>query len=328
MNIAFLYEHPNWSDKLVSVLQQRIHGLKPINVAELSFQTGEPCGFSAAINRINIMPSATRLPEVAFQTQHYLNWLEQNGVRILNGYRAQVTGASKVMQNAIFSTLGLAHPKGMSIYRSEDVPDAAEAIGYPVIIKPNIGGSGSGISFHGDQTALINSLANGELDLGIDGTGLVQQYIRSDGFVYRVEVLGDTLFYSIKQPIIDGQFNYCAADGCSINPAIANPITENPITENQPVQTKQDFDFCALADTKPIEIHQPADAIVQQVIRIIKTAGADFGGVEYFIDQETGQPCFYDINPYSNFVSDGEALLGFSPEERFADFVCQALDLS
>ena len=70
-----------------------------------------------------------------------------------------------------------------------------------------------------------------------------------------------------------------------------------------------------------IELVEVSDEILQQVIHIVKESGADFGGVEYFINQQTGKPCFYDFNPYSNFVSQGEALIGFSPEQRFVDFI-------
>lgn len=322
MRIAFLYEHPTWSDQLLSVLQRRIPGIVPVNVAELRFDTdANNCRFSVAINRINIMPSADRLPQVVFQTQHYLNWLEQSGARVINGSRAHAIGSSKAMQNGVFSSLNLAYPNGIAIYRQEDAMDAAEQMGYPVIVKPNIGGSGSGISLYENRSELEQTVKFKALDLGVDRTGIVQQYIRSDGFVYRVEVLGDALFYSIKQPIVAGEFNYCAADGCSTD------YSEQVVNIEQPATEGGDFDFCALNDAGGIQTHNPASTIVNNVVRIIKASGADFGGVEYFIDTDTGKPCYYDFNPYSNFVSDGENLLGFSPEQRFVDFVCQILNI-
>lgn len=322
MRIAFLYEHPTWSDQLLLVLQRRIPGIVPVNVAELRFDTdANSCEFSVAINRINIMPSADRLPQVVFQTQHYLNWLEQSGARVINGSRAHAIGSSKAMQNGVFSSLNLAYPNGIAIYRQEDAMDAAKQIGYPVIIKPNIGGSGSGIGLYENRSELEQAVKFKALDLGVDRTGIVQQYIRSDGFVYRMEVLGDALFYSIKQPLVAGEFNYCAADGCS---------TDEPkqvVNVEQPAREGGDLDFRRINGAGGIQTHNPAPTILNNVIRIIKASGADFGGVEYFMDTDTGQPCYYDFNPYSNFVSDGEKLLGFSPEQRFADFVCRILNI-
>ena len=45
---------------------------------------------------------------------------------------------------------------------------------------------------------------------------------------------------------------------------------------------------------------------------ICRAAGADLGGVEYLLREESGSPCFYDFNPYSNFVSGGKEMFGFS----------------
>ena len=322
MQIAYLHEHPTWSERLLSVLQRRIPGVKPVNVAEHHFDTDiHHCKFSAAINRVNIMPSAHRLPQVVFQTQHYLSWLELSGVRVINGARAHATGSSKALQNGVFSSLDLAYPNSIAIYRQEDAVAAADRIGYPVIVKPNIGGSGSGIGLYENYEELKQAVQIRALDLGVDRTGLVQQYIRSDGYVYRVEVLGDTLFYSIKQPIVEGEFNYCAADGCSTD-------TQKPAADTMQIsQSESDFDFCVLGGADGIQLHTPPPDVVQNVVSILKKCDADFGGVEYFIDTNTGQPCYYDFNPYSNFVSNGENLLGFSPEERFTDFVCQILDI-
>lgn len=320
MRTAYLYEHPDWSESLLSVLRRQIPNIVPVNVAELHFDTDtHRIEFSAAINRINIMPSADRLPQVVFQTQHYLNCLEQSGIRVVNGARAHSVGSSKAMQNSVFSSLDLPHPKGIAIYRQEDAIAVAEQLGYPVIVKPNIGGSGSGIGLYENPEELEQAVKTKALDLGVDRTGLVQQYIRSDGFVYRVEVLGDELFYSIKQPVIAGEFNYCAADGCSSDAPEHNPDTIQNFDSNS------DFDFCALGGASGIQIHRPPPEVINNVIRVIRACDADFGGVEYFIDMDTGQPCYYDFNPYSNFVADGENLLGFSPEERFTDFVCRTL---
>lgn len=306
--IAFLYEHPTWSEKLIRTFASNGIDLSLINVGETTFMPGRGGpGFTWAVNRINIMPSADRPPSVAFHTRHYLTWLESMGVRIINGSRAHFAGASKAVQNGIFAGLGLHCPKAAAVYRISDIPAAAERIGFPLIIKPNIGGSGSGIVKYDTPQALAADIASGEISLGIDHSGLVQEYIRSDGYVYRVEILGGELFYSIKQKIKENTFNYCAADGCSV----AQPTEK----------AEEGFDFCALNQEARIQPFRPHGNIVDAVIAIIRNAGADLGGVEYLLDQKTGTPCFYDFNPYSNFVTNGEQLFGFSPEQRFVEFV-------
>jgi len=308
MNIALLYEHPTWSDTLIETFQSNGIDLKLINVADLSFcPDKEGPDFKFAVNRINMMPSFGRNSSVVFHTLHYLSWLETMGVKIVNSSHAHFVGASKALQNGLFSKLALHCPQAVAIYQVEDVLKASKIIGFPLIIKPNIGGSGSGIARYDAYDELETAVKSGKVDLGIDGTGLVQEYIHSDGYVYRVEILGNHLFYSIKQKMMTNTFNYCAADGCSMS--------------QMPENKDSSFDYCALNQKIRIQPFEAEKTIVAQVISIIHSAGADLGGVEYLMDTKTNKPCFYDFNPYSNFVSNGQALLGFSPEQRFVDYI-------
>lgn len=308
MNIALLYEHPTWSDALIETFQSNGIDIKLINVADLSFcPDKKPPGFNFAVNRINIMPSSGRNPSVVFHTLHYLNWLETMGVTIVNGSHTHFAGASKALQNGLFSKLAIHCPQAVAVYQAQDVLKASKTIGFPLIIKPNIGGSGSGIARYDSYGELETAVKSGKVDLGIDGTGLVQEYIHSDGYVYRVEILGNRLFYSIRQKMMAHTFNYCAADGCSVS--------------RTPEQRDSAFDYCALNQENRIQPFEAEKTIVAQAISIIESAGADLGGVEYLMDTKTGMPCFYDFNPYSNFVSNGKSLLGFSPEQRFVDYI-------
>ena len=136
-------------------------------------------------------------------------------------------------------------------------------------------------------------------------------HVISDGFIYRIEMLGDKLFYSIKQRTQQGVFNYCAADGCGSENAVESNLQSSIETGS--------------IEEHGIEVFSPTDLIVNQVSSILTEAGADLGGVEYFVREKTQEPCFYDFNPYSNFVANGETLLGFSPEEKYVDFVLDHL---
>ena len=316
MQIAFLYEHPEWSKALLEAFSGCGIELVPVNVADLVFDTSSRPRFDAAINRINIMPSAETDPRVVFQVMHYLSWLEISGTRVINGAMSHTIGSSKVMQNGVFASLGLRHPKGIAIYRPADAPDAARKIGYPVIVKPNIGGSGSGVALFETEKDLEQAVANRSLDLGIDRSGLVQQYIQSDGYVYRIEMLGDQLFYSIRQKIQEGTFNYCAADGCS--------TAGEESTQDNEVET-DDFDFCVINGGDRIKVFDPPGPVIDTVNSIVRRCQADLGGVEYFIEASTGEPVYYDFNPYSNFVSNGSELLGFIPENRYIEYVMGCL---
>jgi hypothetical protein len=75
-----------------------------------------------------------------------------------------------------------------------------------------------------------------------------------------------------------------------------------------------------------IEAFEPPQEIVETVERIVATAKIDVGGIEYLIDERTGEALFYDINALSNFVADAVNLIGFDPHERLVDFLEQEIE--
>lgn len=296
--VGLLYEHPTWSLELIRRLEARGVDVDAVDVgAEPRGRTGpvpwRPHRGPEAdrwINRVNALPSAGRPSSVLAATGHLLLDLEMRGQRVVNGHRTWAIGASKRAQGALFARLGLATPDSIAIAGPAEAPAAADALGYPVLVKPNVGGSGSGIERFEGVDELRATVADGELGLGVDGTGLVQRIVEpADGLVHRIEMLGSALFYATDQTVEPGIFNYCAADGCAVDGGIA------------------------LVD--------PDRAVVESAAAVMGAAGADVGGVEYLIDRVTGEPCFFDFNPYSNFLAGREAELGFDPVERYLDHV-------
>ncbi|MGH2492788.1 MAG: ATP-grasp domain-containing protein, partial [Candidatus Limnocylindria bacterium] len=185
-------------------------------------------------------------------------------------------------------------------------PIAARELRFPVMVKPNVGGSGA----HMRRFDSPEDLASGAsaIDLGPDGTGLVQEFLESeDGASRRVEFLGDEYLYAIRIANEAGQdFNLCPADICQ-------------------VQEAAQFDNCVVdAPTKKqlqIDAFEAPRAIVGDVLRIARAGGLDVGGVEYLVSARDGLPYVYDINALSNFVTDAPALVGFDPHARFAEWL-------
>src|ERR1700676_510425 len=101
--------------------------------------------YSLLFNRMS--PSAWQrgVGHGIFYTLNYLKHLEEKGVRVVNGYRAFVHETSKALQLSLLEKLGLPYPKARVINHPSQALSAAEAVGYPLILKPNIGGSGAGI---------------------------------------------------------------------------------------------------------------------------------------------------------------------------------------
>src|SRR4030067_172364 len=60
-------------------------------------------------------------------------------------------------------------------------PAAAEGFPFPVIVNPNIGGSGAGIQRFDPPEALQEAAAAGAIDVGIGGTALVPEVLPAGG---------------------------------------------------------------------------------------------------------------------------------------------------
>lgn len=295
MRIALLIEHPTWSNHLIKRALDRGIDLVPVCVAEpVAIEAALATGADLWVNRINAMPSAGRPASVVAAAAHLLLRLELSGAQVVNGVRCHAIGASKAAQAELFAACGVATPATVAIHTSSDAGKAAALVGFPLLTKPNVGGSGSGIAYYGSPSELTDAVAHNTIDLGIDGTAVVQQAISSaDGMVYRVEMLGPNLFYGTRQLQQSGSFNYCAADGCSLDDNNGNTI----------------------------ELYEPPADVVGAVADMLRLSDSLVGGAEYLIDAATGAPTFYDFNPYSNFVTGLDDQLGFNPIDRYLDFV-------
>jgi hypothetical protein len=295
--IGILYEHPEWFRPLFAELERRGVPFEPIHAARHSFDpaAGES-RYSLVVNRMS--PSAwTRGHAGAiFHSLHYLAWLDGIGANVLNGYSAYRLELSKAAQCALFASLGIRHPRTRVVNSTAAAVEAAADLRFPVLVKPNIGGSGAGIvSF-----ATYADLAAVELVAGLDGTLIVQEQLPAEGeAIVRVEILDGELLYAIRILLAPGSFNLCPADYCEL-PGIADGVSGRGL---------------------PIERYEPPDELVDDAKRIVSTAGLDVGGVEYLVDARDGQAYFYDVNALSNFVANAPELVGFDPFVNLVDVI-------
>ncbi len=308
--IAIFYEHPDWFKPLFAELDSRSIDYEKIHLNGHFF---DPCmdafPYSLVVNRVSAYPSTASAPQVVLYVKQYLAYLEGIGTPVINGWRSYEVGTSKALQMQIFSKLGLNSPKSCVIHHATQAVDAAEKLQFPVLIKPNVGGSGAGITLFKTREELARSVDAGEIDLGIDRVALMQEYLEpKDDCIYRVEVLNDAFLYAIRLPVLAENFNYCPADGCNIDR----------------------FDYCPAggssgADTDSgasgITAFVPELEVIEKVRQAVAAAGADIGGVEYLINAADDQLYFYDINPLSNFVANATQVVGFDPVPRFVDFI-------
>src|SRR6202140_1023045 len=243
-----------------------------------------------------------------FYTLNYLKHLEDKGVRVVNGSHAFRHETSKALQVARLGRLGLPYPKARVINHASQAVSAAEAVGYPLIVKPNIGGSGAGIKRFSSRNELQAAVDEGSLQFGIDNTALVQEcFTARDGIITRVEVLGGKYLYAIQIHITGETFDLCPADICKS--ARGEELTRIACPVDAP------------KTGMTVEAYEAPPRVIANVERLMHEAGIEVGGVEYVIDEPTGRLLYYDINALSNFVADPGRIVGFNPYRGLADFL-------
>jgi len=307
--LGILYEHPDWYRPLFAELDRRGVPYDALHSDGHAYDPAERTAAHAVVfNRISPSAYTRGRTDVTFYTQQYLAHLERLGVRVVNGTEAWRTEISKALQLTVLENLGLPYPRARVIHRAAQAPAAAAGLRFPVVVKPNIGGSGAGIVRFDTPEALAAAVAANAVGLGIDSTALVQEYVPAqDGRIVRVEVLDGKYLYAIRIYTTGETFNLCPADVCQdIGGAeLARPACPVDAPKNN----------------LRVEAYTPPAEIVDAVERIMAASGIEIGGVEYMIDARDGRPYFYDINALSNFVADAPRVLGFDPFARLADWL-------
>jgi biotin carboxylase len=307
--IAIYYEHPDWFRPLFAELDKWKVPYVRLDAARHRFDASDgPPPYSLVFNRMSPSAYLRGAGNAIFYTLHYLAHLKRHGVRVINGYDAYVTETSKALQLALLQQLGLPHPKARVINNAAEALAAAQGLRFPVILKPNIGGSGAGIRRFETAEQLEQAAKAGALDLGIDHTALVQEYIpAADQRIVRVEVLGGRYLYAIRIYTSGESFNLCPADVCQTIGGAELVRAACPVD--------------APKNNMRVEGYTPPPEIVTQVECIMQAAHIDVGGVEYMIDERDGRLHFYDINALSNFVADAPRVVGFDPFARLVDYL-------
>jgi hypothetical protein len=177
-----------------------------------------------------------------------------------------------------------------------------------VVVKANVGGSGAGIVRYDTPADLARAAADEKIDLGIDQTALVQEFIPArGGHITRVETLGRKFLYAIRVSGAGDGFNLCPADICQTTGGVELNRAACPVD--------------APKSGLRVEAYLPPPGVIAAVESIAAAADLDVGGVEYLVDDRDGRLLYYDINALSNFVADATRVVGFDPHARLVDYL-------
>jgi glutathione synthase/RimK-type ligase-like ATP-grasp enzyme len=296
--IAIYYEHPDWFRPLFTELDARRIDYVKLKASGLSYDPAAGrVDFSLFVNRMSASAYLRGNGQGIFFTHGYLTHLQESGVCVINGSRAFAIETSKALQLRLLHSLGLPFPNTRVVNCTDEILVAASQLGFPLLVKPNIGGRGAGIVRFDSLPQLKEFIEQGKLELGIDQVALVQEFIPPrGGHITRVEMLGGKFLYAIDIFTGGEDFNLCPAEICRNDPDAS--------TAGLKVQA------CT-----------PRRDLIDAVERIVAHAGIDAGSVEYLTDDRDGRAVFYDINALSNFVAQAPRVIGFDPHRRFVDYL-------
>jgi hypothetical protein len=292
-----LYEHPQWFEPLFAELERRAIPFARVHASELAFDPSErESPYALLVNRMSPSAWTRGGARAIFTTLDYLAHLERIGAPVLNGLRAFEIELSKARQVSLLASLGIAHPHTRVLAEGADAVAAVDGLEFPVLAKPNIGGSGAGI----ESFATVEELAAATPNGGVDGTVLLQEQLPAEGdAIVRVEILDGEFLYAIRILLMPGSFNLCPADYCEL-PGVADGVSGRGL---------------------PIERFDPPEPVIEDAKRIVAAAGLDLGGVEYLVNARDGRPTFYDVNALSNFVANAPDVIGFDPFVNLVDLI-------
>jgi glutathione synthase/RimK-type ligase-like ATP-grasp enzyme len=296
-DLAVLYEHPEWQKPLFAALERRGIRYAALDLKKAAFSdTDEPLAplyFNQASPSAYVRGNTRAVPYALA----YMRALQIRGVGVLNGADAFALELSKTAQAALLRRLGVPAPRVWTFNDVEAIRARAHEINFPVLLKPEQGGSGARIVLI-ESPAHLETLLKEQPEHWLpDNLLLLQEYLDTDPSqgIVRMEFLGGELLYAMRV-ISHGKFNLCPAPACN---AEAGKVEFHPYKE------------------------VPAQAVAWGK-RIVAAAKLDVAGIEY-LETRDGRRVVYDINANSNLRPSVAQAFGFDPFERVVDFLAREI---
>jgi hypothetical protein len=314
--LTVLYEHPHWFTPLFNELEQRNIPFRKIDASSEAF---DPSAFGPSdvlFNRISPSSWLRGRGGLIFQTRRWLHELEDSGVDVINGAGNFEIEVSKAEQLKLLAEAGVRAPRARVIRDLAALPAAGQELEFPLIIKPNVGGSGAGIRLFRTADELSSAVESGDIDPPFDGILLLQEYHAPKGqSIVRVETLDTHYLYGIRIHLGENAgFDLCPADVCKTTSGEDLTSAACPVGAQKKGLT--------------VEAYTPPAAVIAAVQRIAAAARLDVGGIEYLESSRDGEIYYYDVNSLSNFVAEPLRVIGFDPTARLVDSIEARLGLA
>ena len=291
--IHVLHENDAWTAPLYEALEAR--GL-PYDAWHLAEGRVEPTATPPEGVFYNRMSASSHTRDHRFApelTAHVLGWLEAHGRRVINDSRAVALEINKLKQYAALEAAGVTTPRTIGAVGRAEVLQAARDLGeWPLILKPNRGGAGAGVQLVESAEQLAAILDDPETEAPLDGTWLVQQYVRAaEPCITRCEFIGGEFVYAVRVDTSEG-FELCPADACALP------------SGREKFEIVNGFD----------------DPVLARYRAFLAANGIEVAGIE-FVRAPDGTAVTYDVNTNTNYNGAAERRAGVSGMGRLADLL-------
>ena len=176
--IGILDEHPEWSARLIAELDRRGLAWEKVDHSSHGYDPRErrPV-YSVIVNRTSPSSHTRGHAGVLFYAEALLDHYESLGVPVINPVAAYRFEKSKALQLGLCERLGVRYPRTVVVNHRDQVLKALDRVRFPLVIKPNVGGSGAGIVRFGAREQLRGATA---------GAGLRARWHRVGAGIHRV----------------------------------------------------------------------------------------------------------------------------------------------
>ena len=300
--VYILQENPEWTAPLEAELQRIGTPFETWNLASGQLRLADAPPNGVFYSRMSASAHTRGNRYAPEYTATVLRWLEQHEAVVLNGTRALTLELSKAAQHLALEACGIRTPQTIVVVGQDQLLRAAAQFDGDFIVKHNRGGKGLGVEkFSGvvELAARLHDCAMDDpaMDKPVDGTYLVQQYIRSpQNFITRCEFIDGEFLYAVKVDASEG-FELCPADVCLPQQAVCDV----PATATPKFQVIQNFE----------------SPLLEAYLRFLKHNEIAVAGIEFIVDA-SGQAYTYDINTNTNYNAQAESAVGKSGMRQLA----------
>ena len=293
-NIAILHEDLEWGEKeFKRIFERKQVSVDLIDIRNLSFPLGKQLlGYSLVLNRV-YASVANRNYENVKKAIKIVDWLETNGIPVVNSNNASKADYSKYWASKLLEKKGVLTPKTYKVKLKTKIEPIIAKTGFPVVIKRDCAGRAYDLAIAFNLLQAKKELERRFNDTSYSGDIIVQEFIKSvNGCDIKVCIVGgENLISSYKRTLIPHSWG------------------------------KQKWAGILSKGSKIIPFDYVPEKLLKIAFKTSKALGADINDM----DIVEGKKGFYIIenNLTPGFNSKNEETTVYKKSEKIADYIYQ-----